>query len=463
MKKIYTPNEPIVAIATALSPAALGIVRASGAGCVERVAKIFSRPRALLDARGNTAVHGWIADGANRVDEILATVFRAPKSFTGEDMVEISCHGGPAVVKAVYDAMARAGFRAAERGEFTFRAFVNGKTDLTRAEAVREIIDSRTIEAEGRAANRLAGALFKEIDGIKKSIVETLASIEVAAEYPEDEETIADSFERADLERARDRLKSLGDSWKGEKLYQEGATVVICGKTNAGKSSLFNVLLKEERAIVSDTAGTTRDWLESWMSFDGVPARLVDTAGLRETADAIEAQGVDAARSLARGADVALYVVDSAAGFDEDDANFLRCADTDVVLVWNKCDLPCADSPREKFDARNFPRRKGEARVSAKSGEGISDLIRAVKNILLSATGGGKGGSATLGSARQKSLVEDALKSVEDALDVSSSGSALDAAAQDLEDALISLGEITGEVAGDDVLDSIFSRFCVGK
>ena len=275
----YTPEEPISSIATALAPAALGIVRVSGKNCIQLVSKVFSRPKALLEAPGNTIVYGWImslrAEGEainnHKIDEVMCAVYRAPKSYTGEDMVEIFCHGGPSVVTAIQNLMLKSGFRQANRGEYTFRAYINGKTDLTRAEAVKEIIDSHTDDSRSHAAGRLAGTLLNEIDSIKELIVKTLASIEVEIEYPEDEETISDTFDKTELEQACTRLQTLVDSWKGEKLYQDGARVVLAGRTNAGKSSLFNAILKEERAIVSDIEGTTRDWLESWT---GITASL---------------------------------------------------------------------------------------------------------------------------------------------------------------------------------------------
>jgi tRNA modification GTPase len=205
---------------------------------------------------------------------------------------------------------------------------------LTRAEAVREIIESKTDTSRGHAAGRLAGNLFEEISGIKKLIVDTLAAIEVEIEYPEDEETIADSFDRADLIQAKERLASLVASWKSEKLFQDGVRVVLCGKTNAGKSSLFNALLKEDRAIVSDIEGTTRDYLESWASFDGIPARIFDTAGLRRTDDAIEAEGVERTKDLSGEADLILYLSDATLGLQKDDEDFLSIArDMPVVLV----------------------------------------------------------------------------------------------------------------------------------
>ena len=289
----YSPDEPITSIATALSPAALGIIRVSGKGCINMVSSVFSRPKALNDAKGNSLVYGWIQiSSSEKIDEVMLGVYRAPKSFTGEDMVEIFCHGGPAVVSAIQNLMLKIGFRQANRGEYTFRAYINGKTDLTKAEAIKEIIDSHTDTSRSHAAGRLAGNLFSQIDDIKKLIIDTLAALEVEIEYPEDEETIADTFDRKDIEKAISQLQSLVDSWKGEKLYQDGARVVLAGRTNAGKSSLFNAILKEERAIVSDIEGTTRDWLESWASINGIPVRLFDTAGLRETSDIIEAKGV---------------------------------------------------------------------------------------------------------------------------------------------------------------------------
>ena len=461
MSRTYTPDEPIAAIATALAPSALGIVRTSGKGCIELVAELFSRSDALLNAGGNTIVYGWISDGDKKIDEVLVSVFRAPKSFTGEDMAEISCHGGPAVVSAINKLLLANGFREAERGEFTFRAYINGKTDLTKAEAVREIIESRTDASRGRAAGRLSGSLFDEIDSIKKLLVDTLASIEVAVEYPEDEETIADSFDRTDIERAAFFLQSLVDSWKSEKLYQDGARVVLCGRTNAGKSSLFNTLLKEERAIVSDIAGTTRDWLESWADFGGIPVRLFDTAGLRATADIVEKQGVESARSLTKDADAVLYLADSTAGFTSDDEAFLRECSEPVVFVWNKSDI---EGERRLSDEQKkmIADLRAEAAVSAKKGDGIGKLVEEVKRSLVSGTDTDRK-QAGLGSARQKKSVEEALSSVRHALESADEDYTLDAVVQDLEDAIASLGEVTGEVTPEDILESVFGNFCVGK
>ena len=463
----YTPEEPIAAIATALAPGAIGIVRTTGKNCINLVAELFSRPDALKNAAGNSLVYGWILDkSANaRIDEVMLGVYKNPKSFTGEDMVEIYCHGGVSVVTAVLQVLLKNGFRQAERGEFTFRAYINGKTDLTKAEAVKEIIDSKTDASRGRAAGRLSGNLFAEIDSIKKLIIDTLAAIEVEIEYPEDEETIADSFDSEQLKLAQERLASLVKSWKSEKLYQDGARVVLCGKTNAGKSSLFNALLKEERAIVSDIEGTTRDWLESWASFEGIPVRLFDTAGLRSTSDVIEAEGVERTKDLTVDADVILYLVDSSTGLTEDDKKFIcEKKEKPIILVWNKCDKASANKTENDNSNEEWKSYiRSEIKLSAKNGSGIGSLISTAKSILCGGEESDRN-AAGLGSQRQRNSVSEALERIQHALTIAQDGSyGLDAVVQDLEDCLDSLGEVTGEVTPDDVLGSVFANFCVGK
>lgn len=460
----YTADEPIAAVATPLSPGAIGIVRVSGKNCIELVSKVFSRPKSLLSAAGNTLVYGWIVDkndpaDVKKIDEVMLGVYREPKSFTGEEMVEIFCHGGVAVVTSVLNLLLKNGFRQAERGEYTFRSYINGKSDLTKAEAIKEIIDSKTDASRGRAAGRLSGNIFEEITSIKKSIIETIAEIEVAVEYPEDEETISNSFDTEKLVDAKNRLKALADSWKSERLYQDGARVVLCGKTNAGKSSLFNALLKEERAIVSDVEGTTRDYLEAWASFDGIPARLFDTAGLRETGDVIEAVGVQRTKDLSEEADLILYLVDSTRGLISDDSDFIKQQKIPVILVWTKTDKP-ESKPVDGFSEKNL--FKSIVELSSKTGCGMGELSQSVKKVMLEKIGHADSVSS-LGSERQKKSVEEALERVEHSLVAVDDGYALDAVVQDLEDSLDSLGEVTGEVTPDDILENIFANFCVGK
>ena len=459
MSNSYTPEEPIAAIATALAPSALALIRISGKNCIELLSKVFSRPKALTQAEGNTIVYGWIVDSVNpqrkqKIDEVLVSVFRAPKSYTGEEMAEISCHGGISPVTAIFNLLLKNGFRTALPGEFTFRAFINGKTDLTKSEAVKEIIDSKTDASRSLAAGRLSGNLYNEIQSIKEKIISTIASIEVELEYPEDEENFSDSFDSTLLLQAKNSLTELSKSWQSQKLYQDGARIILCGKTNAGKSSLFNALLKEERAIVSDIEGTTRDWIESWVSFDGIPARLFDTAGLRITDDVIEQRGVEMTKDLTQDADIIIYLVDSTKEESKDDIDFINSFNgkIPVIKVLNKIDVLQNNS---KLD-------ENSVKISAKTGLGISDLIKTVKGALVQATKSDRT-QAGLGSERQKQAVDEALDSVNHALEVSKGGFSMDAVVQDLEDALSFLSEITGETTPDDILGNIFANFCVGK
>jgi tRNA modification GTPase len=481
----YATDDPIVAIATALVPAALGVVRASGVGSIDLVARVFSRPAALTAAAGNTLVHGWLVtpDGG-KIDEVMLAVYRAPRSFTGEDAVEVIAHGGPATVLAAYRLLVQAGFRPAERGEFTFRAFTNGKTDLSRAEAVREIIAADTDEARARAVQRLAGSIHAEAGEIRAMILKALAAIEVEIEYPEDEETTAGAFDAEGLTAARDRLARLAGTWAGEKLYQDGARVVLAGRTNAGKSSIFNALLKEERSIVSDIPGTTRDWIESRVDVGGIPTRLFDTAGLRLTADSIEAEGVERSKGLAADADLVLYLVDASEGLSADDGRFLSALAIPALLVWNKSDRADAQPTPSLADAALAGAEclKAILPVSAKTGSGLAALIAAAAALLRGdavpgadhSDAGPDGtvsprrkteahGHARLGSERQKAAVLNALDFVEHALTAAAEGFPMDAIVQDLEDALAHIGEITGETTAADVLDAVFTGFCVGK
>ena len=488
----YTPEEPIAAIATALAPAALGIVRCSGKGVIELLAPLFSRPKALLSAEGNTIVYGWLIEPAagqgdveRRIDQVLVSVFRSPRSFTGEDMVEISCHGSPGMVTGILRLLTSHGFRAALPGEFTFRSFINGKADLTRAEAVQEIIAAKTDTSRGRAAGRLAGGLFQELDEIKSLLRETLAALEAEIEYPEDEEAIADAFDSSQLEEARRRLASLCASWSCERLYQDGVRVVLCGRTNAGKSSLFNTLLKEDRSIVSDIHGTTRDWIEGWVSFGGIPARLFDTAGLRESDDEVERHGIQRTQDLTAEADLILYVVDSTVGLTEEDREFLEnrrrtknpsdcCGPDDnrtgdkptagsppLALVLNKWDKMALHSLSESgMDGLPVDT---VVRLSARTGQGTAQLVEGICRLLFRNISHAGAGQVGLGSERQKDCAQAALEAVVHGLEVAEEGYTLDAVVQDVEEALESLGEITGEVTTEDILDTVFSRFCLGK
>lgn len=467
----YALDDPIAAIATALSPAALGIVRTSGKGAIDLASAIFSKPEKLKEAQGNTILHGWLLDPESKkeVDEVTVCVYREPKSFTGEDSVEFICHGGTAVVLKIYRLLIENGFRAAEGGEFTFRAFANGKADLTRAEAVNEIINSKTDINIELAAGRLSGNLFSGIEEIKHELTAVIAAADVEIEYPEDEETSQGAFSPDLILRIIEPLKKLADSWAAEKIFIQGAKVVLAGKTNAGKSSLFNALLKEDRAIVSDIHGTTRDWLEASLNFNGIPVSLYDTAGIRYTQDSIEAIGVERSLEMSRNADLILYLCDpkdilSAGSLNKEDSEFIKNAKAPVITVITKEDLLDTESKEKIKEILKAEKIAEPIIISSKASNGIKALSEKAYSVLAKNTGSsGFSKTASLGSERQRDAVQKALDVLKTAYQNSLEGFPLDLIVEDLEEALSFLGEITGEVRSDDILDKVFSGFCVGK
>ena len=329
---------------------------------------------------------------------------------------------------------------------------------MTRAEAVREIIDSKTNTAQQKAAGRLSGTVFREIETIKTDLMAALAALEVGIEYPEDEETIADSFDEALLKKPLSALQQLAASWQTEKIYQAGVRLVLAGKTNAGKSSLFNALLKEDRAIVSDIHGTTRDWLEAELDFKGIPAHIFDTAGLRATEDTIEAIGVQRSVELVSAADIVLYLIDGTKPPTEEDSAFIERNTAPLIIVQTKADkgqpepLPAA--------LQRYP----AVSLSSKTGAGLDVLIDTVVGLVTADTAlPMQNAGVSLGTERQKEAVTAALEAVGHALEAGRSGYPLDAVIQDVEEAVHALGSVTGEVRSDDILDKIFSGFCVGK
>jgi len=473
----YGDKDPIAALATALGESALAIIRTTGKSAIDLLAEIFSRPQALLAASGNTVVHGWIIEplSKQKLDEVLVSVYRAPHSYSGEDSADISCHGGIAAVKAVLAALKKAGFRDALKGEFTFRAFMNGKLDLTKAESVMELVAAKTGRSREQAVKRLSGVLQREISSIKETLVEVLAATEIYLDYSEDE-FIAPNEEsegalpnKALAEKAAERLKVLSELWSRERIYAEGVLAVLAGLPNAGKSSLFNYLIREDRSIVTDVPGTTRDWIEAVISLDDIPLRLADTAGLRKTEEINEAERIGVKRSmeLLEKADLVLYVVDGVKGFTDEDRNFLaKQSETQnrkpLIVLLNKADI--ARKSDEKINTQFIS-------VSAKTGEGIPELLRLMADILekshLSSLSSSSDDQLLQavgpGSIRQKELIDLALGEMEEALAMAGQGESLDLIAPLIRSAVNALGEITGEVSNADVLKVMFSRFCVGK
>jgi tRNA modification GTPase len=371
------------------------------------------------------------------------------------------------------DALRAAGFRDALGGEFTFRAFMNGKLDLSRCESVMELVSAKTDTGRRHAVARLSGVLENEINDIKKQLVEVLSGVEVFLDYSDDEVS-ADADEAEGVfsgqESAREilfHLRKLAQSWQREKIYQEGIFAVIAGRPNAGKSSLFNLLLKEERSIVTEIPGTTRDWIEAWVCMDGIPIRLADTAGLRDPADnqdsldPVEKIGVERSHALLEEAELVLYVIDGTMGITAEDRAFINnfrqgIKNKTLLILWNKADIsPCSQT--ETTGETLMP-------ISAKTGDGIEELVSAIVNAIGARVNSDSVPVAvSLGTIRQKNLVDAAIAALESALTLAGQKEPLDIIAPALREAVNSLGEITGEVSTADILEEMFSRFCVGK
>ena len=501
-KPSYGSTDPIAAIATPLAESALALIRTAGGNssalgqsAIELLSRVFSRPEKLLSSPPNSILRGWITDPSNgkKIDEVMVSVYRAPRSYTGEDCADISCHGGIATVKAVMAVLKQAGFREALGGEFTFRAFMNGKLDLTQAESVMELVTAKTGRRREQAVRRLSGILLKEISEIKNLLVEVLAGIELYLDYSEDEFQVVDEDEAAGklpsrnlAEKAAGRLKVLAENWQRERIYADGTLAVITGKPNAGKSSLFNYLLKEDRSIVTESPGTTRDWIEALIAVNDIPLRLADTAGLRDLENDpqnnTEAEKIGIRRSLELldKADLVLYVIDGAEGINTEDREFLlkHCESnpsTPLLILWNKADIALPPSSARELPAQLLT-------LSAKTGEGISALTHSITSLLTSGrtnpektNPGGMAQEETTapGTLRQKELLDTALIAVEEALGLSSLDLSsiedeaervpLDIIAPLFRSAVNALGEITGEVSTADILDTMFRKFCVGK
>jgi tRNA modification GTPase len=469
----YGDDSPIAAFATTPGNSALTLIRCSGTDAIERAATVFSAPEKMRQAKGNTVLYGKIVTNNDMqiIDEVLVSVFHAPKSYTGENSLDISCHGGNAAGRGVMSALRAAGFRDALPGEFTFRAFMNGKIDLTRSESVMELVSAKTDTARHHAIDRLSGVLEHEVNVIKKQLVEILSGVEIFLDYSEDEIS-TDANEKEGIfaggETTREiltRLQKLAQSWQRERIYQEGIIAVIAGRPNAGKSSLFNLLLKEERSIVTAIPGTTRDWIEAWVCMNGIPIRLADTAGLRESDNLIEKIGVERSHALLESAEMVLYVIDGTEGITAEDRAFIdeyKQKNKALLLLWNKADTnPCP--PPETTGETLMP-------VSAKTGEGIAELSSSIVKAIESQVNNNaepsfpyRIGTASLGTIRQKNLVDTAIVALQDALALAEKKEPLDLIAPELREAVNSLGEITGEVSTADILEEMFSRFCVGK
>lgn len=458
---MYDTDDCIMALATPWGEAALAVIRMAGEGSIERVAEVFSAGVVLRGSEGNTVHYGTIRHPQDEasVDEVMVTVFRAPRSYCGQDSVEITCHGSLPGIVMIQEVLRKVGFRDAAPGEFTLRAFLNGKLDLTRAEAVNEIVSAKTRNSHSLALSRLSGSIQTEIESIKSDLVRVAAVLELALDYPEDEVDDEVEVSRGSLDSVRLRLADLAATFRTGRMYRDGVPIALAGRTNAGKSSLFNLFLKEDRSIVSEVHGTTRDYIESWISLRGIPVRLFDTAGLRDAESPVEVEGVRRSRNLIGSASLILYVVDSLDGMSSMDEEFVEEHRERCIPVWNKIDL--RSQRREEISGEDVP--EGYIPLSAETGEGFRELESRILERLHAGMDPFDPSTAVLDSQRQKDLIDQAVEAVGLVEKGLREGLPADILMVDLRDALNSLGEITGEVTAADILQRIFSDFCVGK
>lgn len=455
-------SDTIAAIATPLSCSGIGIIRISGEEAVVLMQRIFRKKsgNVLKQVESHRIYYGYIVDGEEKIDEVLVMVMKAPRSYTAEDTVEIDCHGGIRVMKRILELVFRSGARPAEPGEFTKRAFLNGRIDLSQAEAVMGVIHAQNDYALKASVSQISGSVSEKIRELREKILYSIAFIESALDDPE--HISLDGYGEklsGELEEIRGQLEKLIASFENGKLITEGIKTVILGKPNAGKSSLMNVLLGEERAIVTDIAGTTRDTLEEKLSLGGITLNVVDTAGIRSTEDKVEKIGVSRARQAAEEADLVIYVVDGSCPLDENDweiMDFIR--EKKVIVLLNKTDLDVCVSLEElgeKSGKRVIP-------VSAKLEQGIEELEEEIRESFY----GGElqfNDEIVITNLRQKTALEEALGSVLMVQKSIEDGMPEDFFSIDLMNAYEQLGLVIGEAVEDDLVNEIFGRFCMGK
>jgi len=458
-------QEPIAAIATAIGESAISIVRMSGNGVLDIADKVFrkagNKSFSFRSAESHTAHYGRIVDAKGEmVDEVMAIVYKSPRSFTMEDLVEFNCHGGVIVTQTVLETLLNAGCRLAEAGEFTRRAFLNGRIDLVQAEAIGEMIHAKTTAAYRSALSHLKGDLSKKLSTLREDLLNACAMLELELDFGEEDVEFQSRDDlRSKIAELKTTLTELADSFKFGKLVQEGVRTVIVGKPNAGKSTLLNALLGKERAIVSDIAGTTRDYIEESFVIDGVLFKLIDTAGLRTTYDQLESEGIKRSYEKIEEADLILYLIDASKPVDADEIKAIETLkeknrEAKFLLVLNKSDLSCNGEVKiETVEA---------IRISARTREGIDALKQTMKSLSIGAETLSEG-SIMLTNLRHYEAVRNALQSLLQAETQVQHHAPTELIASDLRAALHHIGTITGKVSTDDILNNIFAKFCIGK
>ena len=447
-------DDTICAISTALGVGAISIIRVSGEEAINKVANLFDGKN-LNEVKSHTIHYGHIISNGEIIDEVLVTILKAPKTYTKEDIVEINSHGGISTTKKILEILIENGIRLAEPGEFTKRAFLNGRLDLTEAEAVNSLIKSRTDLERKLALNTLSGKVSKKINKVREIIVELLANIEVNIDFPEYEDALEITLENLPpkLNEIKKELENLLEEGKIGKIIENGIKVAIVGRPNVGKSSILNALLKENKAIVTDIAGTTRDIVEGEVELKGIALKFIDTAGIRKTKDVVEKIGVDKSLEMIDESDLVIHVLNNNETLTEEDQEIMeKIKDKTHITFINKSDLPTKlKIAKDDIVKGNTVDLNGLDKLKDKIGE-LFDLER-INNSNLE----------VVSSAREIGLLNEALNSIDQALNNVSSKLPVDMIAIDIKKAWDLLGEIIGESYQDELLDTLFSKFCLGK
>ena len=456
-------TDTIAAISSAAGNSGIGIIRVSGDEAIEVVDKIFrpaNKNKKLANVESHTVHYGHIIDGDKTLDQVLVIVMKNPHSYTGEDTVEIDCHGGMLILKKVLDLVLKNGARTAEPGEFTKRAILNGRIDLSQAEAVMDLINSKNDFALNSSIEQLKGGVSDAIKDIRKDIIYHIAFIESALDDPE--HISLDGYDEEITEMLNEninKISKLVNSFDNGRIMKEGIKTVILGKPNAGKSSLLNLMLGEDRAIVTDIEGTTRDTLEENINFNGLSLKIIDTAGIRDTEDLVERIGVNKAKEIAKEGDLIIYVVDGSRELDDNDREIIKLInDKQAIILVNKSDMDTVIN----IDELKKDSNRDVILFSAKNGEGMDQLEEEIRNMFYS----GKvtyNDQVYITNARHKEALENALESLKQVKNSVDAGMPEDFYSIDLMDAYTDLGLIIGESVEDDLVNEIFSKFCMGK
>ncbi|MGN1183785.1 MAG: tRNA uridine-5-carboxymethylaminomethyl(34) synthesis GTPase MnmE [Oliverpabstia sp.] len=456
-------GDTIAAVATAMTASGIGIVRISGEEALEIAGRVYRSKGGKKDIRkaaSHTIHYGFIYDGEQLIDEVLVIIMKGPRSYTGEDTVEIDCHGGVLAMRKVLDAVIHAGARPAEPGEFTKRAFLNGRIDLSQAEAVMDVIQAQSEYALKSSMSQLKGSLLQSVQNIRSDIIYQIAYIESALDDPEHISLERYGQELAEVvKKEKEKLKRLIDSFSEGKMIREGIRTVIVGKPNAGKSSLLNCLVGEEKAIVTDIAGTTRDVLEETIVLQGISLKMMDTAGIRNTEDTVEKIGVERARTYAKDADLILYVVDTSTELDENDEEILELLkEKKAIVLLNKSDL----TPVVTVEMLQKKTSQPIISISARMEQGVDRLEEKIREMFFQGDISFND-EVYITNVRHKNALEDAYASLTMVENSIAMEMPEDFFSIDLMSAYEALGSITGESVGEDLVNEIFSKFCTGK